>query len=310
MKDRWINVKNVNLAKLQAIFDWRLYGRTFLLRSLPFLVIGFLIQSYLVFVLNRQVLAFFAPFVFVLILVCALGAKNVSREFRPIGYYLGLLFLIASLLAETSAFLIRVENSLYGAFQILLVFSISIAAFVISTTHIAVWGQRVSLRESARLTDDFFKKKKEKWKNELAGFPNLNNILEGLDNGRFVADLFDSGSFNLVVLWSCNVMEKIIDAAAEGIISKEPPKRRLFKKEDGSSERYPLQLKNLGYDTDPENRNRDDQISIEALWHKIRNDVAHRNYRPTFFETYGALTILVSFMERMPKTLQSCEFPS
>lgn len=303
-------MKSVDLAKLHAIFDWRLYGQTFLLHSLPFLVIGFLIQSYVIFVSNRQVLAFFVPTAFGLVLMCALGAKNVSREFHPIGYYLGLLFLFASLLAETSTFLIRVENSLYGVFQILLVFSISIAAFVTSTTHVAVWGQRVSLRESARLTDDFFKKQKEKWKNELAGFPNLDNVLEGLDDGRFVADLFDSGSFNLVVLWSCNVMEEIIDAAAQGIISKEPAKRRLFKKEDGSPERYPLQLKNLGYEADPESGNRDDQVSIEALWHKIRNDVAHRNHRPTFSETYGALTILVSFMERMPNTLQYCELSS
>lgn len=303
-------MKKIGLGKLHAVFDWRLYGRTFLLRSLPFLVIGLLIQSYVIFVLNRQVLSFYVPLAFGLILICALGAKNVSREFRPIGYYLGLLFLFASLLAETSTFLIRVENSLYGAFQILLVFFISIAAFTISITHIAVWGQRVSLRDSARLTDDFFKKQKEKWENELTGFPNLNKILDGLDNGRFVADLFDSGSFNLVVLWSCNVMEKIIDAAAEGIISKEPAKRRLFKKEDGSSERYPLQLKNLGYDIELENGNGDDQLSIEALWHKIRNDVAHRNYRPMFYETYGALTILVSFMERMPKTLQSCKLSS
>lgn len=294
---------------LRALWDRRLYGRTFLLNSVPFLGFGFFFQLSVIFVLNRQMLSFYVAVFLGLILFSALGAKNFAKEFHCIGYHLGLLFLFASVLAETATFLLHVENSLYGVFQILVVFCISTVAFVISTMHITVWGQRASLRVSAGLTNGFFRKQKKIWEHELGKFPNFNNILENLDDGQFVAGLFDRGSFNLVILWSCNVMEKIIDATVEGIISKDPTKRPVFKKEDGSRQRYPLQLKNLGYEIGSESENKGDQVSIEALWHKIRNDVAHRNIRPTFHETYGALTILVSFMEKMPKTLQAWKLP-
>jgi hypothetical protein len=250
-------------------------------------------------------LAVYVPLYFGIILLSGLIAKNFGREFHAMSYWLGLLFLPVSVLAETLAFVIRVENTLFGFLQILLILSISNVALVTSTLHIIIYGERASLRENIRLTDDFFGKQKKIWKDELDGFPNLNNILDNLDDGRFVASLFDRGSFNLAVLWSCNLMEKIIDTAAEGIISKNPPRRPLFKKEDGGPQRYPLQLRNLGYEPRPEAGSKNEQIDIETLWHKIRNDVAHRNYKPTFHETYGALRILVSFTEEMPRVLQA-----
>jgi hypothetical protein len=250
-------------------------------------------------------LVVYVPTAFGLILISALGAKNFSKEFHCIGYHLGLLFLFTSVLAETSTFLLHVENSLYGAFQIIVVFSISTIAFVISTVHITVWGQRVSLRDSVGLTDDFFSKQKKIWKDELNGFPNSKKIIDSLDDGRFVASLFDSGFFNLTVLWSCNVMEKIIDAAADGIISKNPKKADLFKTKDGRSQNYPRQLKNLGYKYCQENDNESKSLDVDTLWNVLRNKIAHRNYKPTFHETYGTLRILVLFMKEMPRILQA-----
>ncbi|MCJ7633496.1 hypothetical protein MUP77_14055, partial [Candidatus Bathyarchaeota archaeon] len=111
-------------AILHTILDRRLYGRTFYLKCLPFLAFGFFIQSAIIFVLNRQMLALYLPIAIGAVLFFALGAKNTGREFYCIGYHLGLLFLFASVLAETLTFLIQVENSLFGAFQIVAVFSI------------------------------------------------------------------------------------------------------------------------------------------------------------------------------------------
>jgi hypothetical protein len=83
---------------------------------------------------------------------------------------------------------------------------------------------------------------------------------------------------------------------------KDSTKTELFKKEDGSAKRYPLQIKNLGFKTALVSVAKDYQIDHEKLW-SMRNDVAHRNHIPTFNETYGALIILVSFMENTPHTL-------
>jgi hypothetical protein len=294
---------------LHTILDRRLYGRTFCLNCLPFLAFGISFQSAIIFALNRQMLALYLPTAIGVVLFSALGAKNTAREFYCIGYYLGLLFLFASVLAETLTFLIQVQNSLFGTFQIVAVFSISTVAFVISTVHIAVWGQRVSLRVSAGLTDDFFRKKKKKWENELDEFPNAKGILEAMDGGRFIANLFDRGSFNLVVLWSCNVMEEIIDAIADSIILVNPEKTELFKTKDGRRLNYPRQLKNFGWILSAGKDLNNDSLNEDRLWNALRNNIAHHNHKPTFPETYGALTILTSFMDTTPKTLQTWKPP-
>ncbi|MCJ7761268.1 hypothetical protein MUP59_09050, partial [Candidatus Bathyarchaeota archaeon] len=184
---------------------------------------------------------------------------------------------------------------------------ISTMAFAISTVHIAVWGQRVSLRVSAGLTDDFFRKTKKKWENELNEFPNAKSILDSMDGGRFIANLFDRGSFNLVVLWSCNVMEEIIDAIADGIISMNPEKTELFKTKDGRPQNYPRQLKNLGWQSSQGNNHNDESLNEDKLWNALRNNIAHHNHKPTFDETYGTLLILTSFVKTMPKILQTLE---
>jgi len=288
-----------------AIFDKRLYGFSFFWRTGPFLGLGFVTQVLIYLVLNRLMLYIYIPLFIMLILTSGLGSKNFRREVHNMGYFRGFLFLLASVLASTLPFTLRLENTWYGLYQFHLTFAISNLTLVIAIVEVTIWGQRVSLRKNMRLNDDFFEKQKKVWEKNLEGFPNFKKIISNIDDGRFVAALFDRGSFNLVVLWSCNVMEKITDAVAEGITSKNPKNVTLFEKEDGRRERYPEQLKNLGYKLNAKDGNDTKQMTLEFLWHELRNDVAHRNYKPTFEETSGALNILVNFMEKMPETLQA-----
>lgn len=199
----------------------------------------------------------------------------------------------------------RVEGTLWGFSQLFLIFILSVLALFVLIVQIAVPGQRASLRNSIHLTDGFFEKQRRVWSNELAVFPNATKIVECLDEGKYIAGLFDQGSFNLAVLWSCNIMEKITDAVAEGIISNDSSNVALFKKTDGSRRGYPEQLRNIGYKLNAKNANSKNQITLEQLWHELRNDIAHRNYRPTFEETAVALDALVNFVQEMPKTLQT-----
>lgn len=149
----------------------------------------------------------------------------------------------------------------------------------------------------------FFAKEKDRWKSEVGEFPNLDKILDSLDGGRFAAGLFDKGLFNLTILWSCNIMEEVVDAITEGIIIKSPEKKKLFRKESGSRLSYPLQLRSLGYEFCQKNKNIM-QLNIDTLWHKVRNKIAHHNYKPTFDETNGTIVILTSFIKETPVILQ------
>ncbi|MBX5328604.1 MAG: hypothetical protein QHH18_07500 [Candidatus Bathyarchaeota archaeon] len=151
------------------------------------------------------------------------------------------------------------------------------------------------------MTDNFFIRQKEIWKNELKEFQNADKIIECLDDGRFIASLFDEGLFNLTILWSCNIMEKVIDAIVNEIIARNPEKRGLFRTEEGRPRNYPRQLENLGYKYSAVNK----LFDVDTLWNKIRNNIAHHNYKPTFDETYETLNILVSFTREMPKMLKS-----
>ena len=292
-----------------VIFDKRLYRPDFFWRAGPLLALGFVTHVSIYLVLNRLMLLNYVPLFIMLILISGLGSKNFGREVHNIGYFRGFVFLLASVLASTLAFTLRLENTWYGLFQFTLIFAISNFALVIAIVEVTIWGQRVSLRNSIGLTDEFFGKQKKVWKRELDGCPNSEEIVSGLDGGRYIASLFDRGSFNLAVLWSCNVMEKIIDAAADGIIQKDPLKRPLFKKEKGGSQRYPLQLRNLNYIHRQEMGRRNEQMSIDDLWDKVRNPIAHHNIKPTFDQTYVALIILVSFIQEFPKTLQAWKLP-
>jgi hypothetical protein len=200
---------------LHAILDKRLYGFSFFFSSGPLLAIGFLIEVIIYYVLNRQMLPFYVLLFIALVLTSGLASKNYvqTREVPNMGYFRGFLFLIASVLAAVTPFLFRFPQNLNGLFQFLLTFSISAVALIVAIVEVTVYGQRVSLRKSIQLDEDFFKKQKKIWEEKLEGFPNLEKMLDCVYNGRIVVSLFDRGSFNLAVLWSCNVMEEIIDTA-------------------------------------------------------------------------------------------------
>jgi hypothetical protein len=290
---------------LEAIIDRNLYGRSFFYKSSPFIIIGLVIQCFVLAVFNPQLIIVYVPFYIGLIIVSALATKNIKREFHPMGIYSAYMVFFAAILAETYAFTAHFENTWKGILDFLVVLGVSLFVFIFSLITIIVLGQRNSLRNSLGLRDDFFWKEKKRLKEELKNFPNLDHILEGLDNARFVANLFDKGLFNLMVLWSCNVMEEIVNAITNEIIARFPKKKELFRREDGFFLPYPKQLRNLGFEVSSKKEDDNKQIDIETLWREIRNKIAHYNYRPTYFETSETIRNLISFMKEMPEKLKS-----
>jgi hypothetical protein len=295
---------------LYAVLDRRLYGPSFFLFSGPPLGLGFVMEVSIYRVLNQQWLAVYVPLFVMMVLISGLGSKNLSRrqEVSNMGYFRGFLFLIASVLAAAFPFLIRFQSDLNGLFQFVLTFALSTVALTMAIVEVTIFGQRISLRNNIGLNIELFKKQKKVWENNLEGFPHSEKIISNLEDGRFVPEFFDRGSFSLAVLWSCNVMEEIIDAAANGIIEKDPTKKLLFKNEKGGPLRYPLQLKNLNYVHRQKTARINEQMDVNDLWDDVRNRIAHHKYKPTFDETYGALIIFVSFMEQFPKTLCNGHF--
>ncbi len=286
-----------------AISDKNLYKRGFLSNSLPFLLFGLSTQVILHFLLNPQLFIIYVPLYVGFVFVTAILTKNLRGEFQPMAPLLAYLLLITSALSKAFALFAPFQHLVIffsPLAQYLLVVMISEAAFLASLMTIVVLGQRISLRNSVGLSDRFFDKEKDRWKGEIEAFPNFDKILESLDGGRFVASLFDKGLFMLTILWSCNVMEEVIDAITEGILDEDPKKKTLFRNERGFRLAYPLQIKNLGYEFCQDKM----QLTVETLWHRVRNKIAHHNYRPTFEETNKSIMILTSFIKETPVILQ------
>jgi hypothetical protein len=295
---------------LNVIFDRRLYGRGFVWKSAFFLGFALIVPSYTLYLFYWPSLITYVLVFLIYFLISGLFSKNLGRrEFPVMPFWLSFLFLMISILAFAFFFIARVENTVYGIFQSILLFALPMLALLISVPEITILGQRYSLRMNIGLTDSFIDTQSEIWKRELGGFPNSENIVKVLDAGRYVANLFDRGSFNLAILWSCNVMEEIIDAAADGIIQKDASKRELFRTGTGFPKRYPLQLKSFNYVHRQKSCRKNEQMTVDDLWDKVRNPIAHHHYIPTFDETYGALIIFVSFVEGFAKTLQAWKLP-
>jgi hypothetical protein len=243
------------------------------------------------------------------ILFSALLAKNFRffethrPDFPAIHYGIGGIFLIASCLAFTFSFIAIYPVTLLGMGQFALVYGISVLALFSAVMQVAVISQRVSLRRNIGLTDNFFKENKTIWEKKLEDFPLSKDILQELNNSQYVSYLFERGSFSLVVLWSCNVMEKTIDAAAKIIMSTNQLSKPLFLDGDNKRLAYPAQLENLGFTPELNNHRANEEMSVRKLWHGLRNDIAHRNYNPTFEETSGAILVLVTFMNEFPDVL-------
>lgn len=279
--------------------DRRLYGVVFFYRSLPFVVIGLVVQSYVFALFFPQLLLVYVTVYITLLVFSGLLAKNSGREFHAMDWSLAYIFLTTSILGLGFAFSANFEITPLGFLQAFLVVIVPETALLLSSIIITVLGQRVSLRYSFGMSDGVFGKARKRWEQELDTFPNLDNILSSLDEGRFVASLFDKGFFNLAILWSCNVMEKIVDATATEIVSQMPDKEPLFRYEGGRRRPYPEQLNNLGYGLQ--------ETYKTALWRvwDVRRKIAHYNHRPTFNETAEVLRTLISFAEEMPRILKS-----
>jgi len=293
-------MKNIkSRPSFKAIRDKNLYGRKFFSSGLFYLVFGIITQFFAYFLFAPQYLIVYIPLYFVAIfLLSAPLAKNLW-EFHPMSFRLAYLMLLTSVFAK--AFVSFVPFPFHPTVNLLvwfIVLNISEAAFLSSLISIVVISQRGSLRTKIGLLDKLFDSEKDAWEKELKGFPNLDKILDNLNEGQFVANLFENGYFNLTVIWSCSVMEKTVDSTQDGIISKDPEKKKLFEGEEGNRLAYTRKLRNLGFN------DKDYQLDFERVWHKIRDRTAHHNYKPTFEETEETLKTLITFTKEMPKILR------
>ena len=209
-----------------------------------------------------------------------------------------------SVMASLAPFTVSQPSDLWLATaQFLFLYGISTIALTVAVVEITVYGQRISLRNSMKLDAEFFKKQKKIWTKKLSEFPNSDNILSCINEGKAVLQLFDNGLFGLAVLWSWAVMEQTLDAVAEGVISREPAKREIFRHKNDFRKAPIEQMENLGFCPDLSKSRDDEQITLKDLY-SVRNDFAHRSVLPTFQQTFGAMATLKSFVEEMPEILQ------
>ena len=296
-----MRVKNLTGSEsiTNTVFDRNLYGPSFWLYSFPFLLVVLWIQYYVYYPHSTPLFGLYTVFIVTLVFLSSLMTKNFRKDFHVMRHWMASLFLFAGLLSFPFAYVGRFEETMMGLLQRILALSISELCLLFSLIHIVVIGQRTSLRNSIGLSDNLFSEKRSRWESELGGFPNLGRIVEPFDEGRFLVGLFDAGYFNLTILWSCNIMEKIIDRMIEGIVQRNCSKRPVFIEESGRLS-YPRKLRNLGFEYSQRGDSKQ-EFDLELLWYRIRNRIAHHNYRPTFRETRETAKILVSFLEDMPK---------
>ena len=180
------------------------------------------------------------PLFVTLLMVSGFGSKNMSprahkREIHSMGPIRVFLFTLISVMASVAPFIVSQPSDPWLApAQYPLLYGISTLALTIAVVEITIYGQRISLRTSLGLTDDFFKNQKEIWAEKLADFPNSDNIVNCLDGVPAVTASFDHGSFGLALLLSFAVMEQTLDEVAEGVLSREPEKRGIFRHKKGA----------------------------------------------------------------------------
>lgn len=290
---------------VSVIFDRRLYGTAFFTSSVPLLILTFSIQMIVYVVLKTPMMFAYIPLFVMLVIISALGSKNMSgREVHSMGHFHILLFSLTSVMASLAPFTVSQPSDPWLATaEFLFLYGISTLALTFAVVEITVYGQRISLRNSMKLDAEFFKKQKKIWAEKLSEFPNSDNIVSSINEGKAVPQLFDSGLFGLAVLWSCAVMEQTLDAVAEGVISREPAKREIFRHKNDFRKAPLEQMENLGFCPELSKSRDDEQITLKDLY-SVRNDFAHRSVLPTFQQTFGAMATLKSFVEEMPEILQ------
>jgi hypothetical protein len=290
---------------VSAIFDRRLYGTAFFTSSVPLLILTFSIQMLVYVVLKTPMMYVYIPLFVMLVMVSAFGSKNMTgREVHSMGHFRVFLFSIVSVMASLAPFTVNKPSDPWLATaQFLFLYGISTIALTVAVVEITVYGQRISLRNSMKLDSEFFKKQKKIWAEKLSEFPNSDNIVSSINEGKAVPQLFDRGLFGLAVLWSWAVMEQTLDAVAEGVISREPAKREIFRHKNGFRRAAVEQMENLGFCPNLSENKDGEQITLKDLY-SIRNDFAHRSVLPTFQQTFETMATLKSFVEEMPEILQ------
>jgi hypothetical protein len=295
----------------QVIFDKRLYGKRFLFVTMLPLLLALIVQLTVEILTSSTPWVFYIPYLFVtvfVVLISAFLSKNQNRkntEFLPMGYITIIASIFMSGISIYFSFIFRPENPLFSVIinTVIMVFAQAFMAY--SLLNLFVIGSRSSVLYSIDVKTEIIKKSVEKWEKEL-NIPNSTKIISHLEECKYLIDLFEKGFFNLTVVWSCNIIGNVMDDATEVIISECPEKLRLFriKKIDKigneflTTERYPVQLTNIGFNVQRNSK----EFNLEMLWH-IRNDIAHRNSKPTFFQTIETLKVLMAFLDEGPKLL-------
>jgi hypothetical protein len=190
---------------LTTLIDKRLYLHSFFFHAFPFIIIGLSVEVLICIALNPSMLLIYLLVFGIIILVSGLGAKNYFAEVYAMGRFEGFLFLLSSMLASSTPFvLLKPTNSLNYLFLYLLIFTISTSALILSIIEITIRGQRVSLRQNINITKDFFDKQKKSGKNNYLIILIRTKFLMQSMRGNFsliclIEDLLQLQPFGLVV---------------------------------------------------------------------------------------------------------------
>lgn len=149
------------------------------------------------------------------------GLSAQSAKFHPMGNLPSVLFLCSS---WCSLLLARI---LIGVSQYLLqgiiVFSLGIIGLFMSFVSICVQSQRQSKLLSMRFDKGFLDEMEKNWRERLKGHPaECEKIASDIRMAKHVLKFFEDGLFNIAVLWSCNIVEEIVDVLTELIIDQDP----------------------------------------------------------------------------------------
>jgi hypothetical protein len=293
----------------QTVFDSRLYGKRFLLITVFQYTTIILVQLFVQFFSSKQPLISFIPYcftLFFLILISAFPSKNMVgkklEEFHPFGSKIAAALIFLSGISIFFSFTFKQGDVTFYTIIDTVIFVFAEVSLSYTALNITVIGHRTSIIDKLKISETYFTKTAEKWHEELADLASK-KVLDNLNQGKYIVQFFERGSFDLVVLWSCSIISNIVNITTEPIIARHPEKKELFRRIKISKigdnlvdfERCPIQLSNLGFDTK--------KYNLERIWEK-RNDIAHRNVKPSFSETVEALNFFVAFSQEMPKLLK------
>lgn len=287
----------------QAIWDRNLYGKGFLFRGILYIFVGLIVQYYttIIFYDFIPTLLYLTIF-FILFFLLGMFSKNVRKQYHFLQWEMALIMLFTSIFGKGFSLIIPLEYNLFGFFKRLLIISIAEIGLLYSLSSIVVHGQRRSLRESIGLDEKIFPREINRWKSMLKDFPNSDEMIKNINEGNMIPELFDRGFFNITILWSCALMEKIVDTIVEGILLLDRDEKISFFHEDGRRKTYPIKLKNIGYTYYNYKNNK--KFNEGILWHKLRNKIVHYNYIPNYYETRHTIKLLLSFLKEIPLILQ------